>query len=207
MPVRLASRRRRSGSRPIPGSRQVDERRAAAATEVAQLVGDRVLVGRELPVIPSVLDVPEVDAGVLVGKGEADALGWDRPTDGHDSRSHRGSPPMFGWASVSLGGAADAPMEWTGRSVPSLGAKRNPCRPSPPAGMLHAAPRCGDSGGLTALDDDHAGVNRGRLGRRTARAGPGRRAAAAGRGHASRPACAEAGAHRHLSRSAWTTAG
>ena len=49
-----------------PVERQVDERCPAAAAVVAQLIGDEVLVGRELPVVPALLDVPEVDAGVLV---------------------------------------------------------------------------------------------------------------------------------------------
>ena len=70
---------------------QVDEGGAAATAEVAQLIGDEVLVGRELPVVPALLDVPEIDAGVLVREREAELVGRDRSGDGHDARRHRRS--------------------------------------------------------------------------------------------------------------------
>ena len=62
-PLRVAADARRG---------EVHQRPAAAPPEFAQLVGDEVLVGGELPVVPSASDVPEIDAGVLVRKGEAE---------------------------------------------------------------------------------------------------------------------------------------
>ena len=88
----LARRRSRSGSRPTPGEREVDQRSAAAPAEFPELLDDEVVVGGELPVVPSVRDVPQADAGVLVREREAELLGRDRSGDGHDARRHR-SPP------------------------------------------------------------------------------------------------------------------
>ena len=122
---------------------ELHQRRAAAPPVIAQLVGDEVLVGGELPVVPSALDVPEVDAGVLVRKGEADSLGWDRPTDGHDSRSHR-VPPVVDWAPVGVQVPPEPGLEWTGQvchraaAAERVASLRTGCRRSPGDGMLTA---------------------------------------------------------------------
>ena len=72
--------------------RQVDEGATAAAPKVAQLVGDEVLVGGELPVVPALLDVPEIDAGVLVREREAESSGGIGP-ETVMTRGAIGGPP------------------------------------------------------------------------------------------------------------------
>jgi hypothetical protein len=96
---------------------EVHQRRATSPPEVAQLVGQGKLVGTELPVVPSVPDVPQVDAGVLVREREAHAVGRDGAAHGQHSRSH-GMPPLFCWASAGEAGRRGR-SEMDPASVPS----------------------------------------------------------------------------------------
>src|SRR3989337_2255912 len=74
---------------PCSSSRAIS---AAAAPAVGpQLLDHELVVGSELPVVPSVGDVPEADGGVLVREREAELVGWDRTGDGHDAGRHRAS--------------------------------------------------------------------------------------------------------------------
>ena len=69
--------------------RDIHQAGATQRLEPAQLLGDHVLVADQLPVVPAVRHVPQIDAGVLMGQYEAELIGRDRPGDGLDVGAHR----------------------------------------------------------------------------------------------------------------------
>ena len=99
--LREASRGR---ARRRPGCRSTSDPPPAVA-EPGELLEDERLVAGELPVVPSVRDVPQRDLRVLVGQGDPEQVGIDRTEDGLDV-GHRPrcyalrrpgrSPPMPG---------------------------------------------------------------------------------------------------------------
>jgi hypothetical protein len=63
------------------GQGQVHQRAPAASSKRGQLGQDQGVVRGQLPVIPAIRDLPELDAGVLVGQDEAEVGGRHRAKD------------------------------------------------------------------------------------------------------------------------------
>ena len=100
---------------------EVDERGAAAAPEVPQLVGDEVVGRAEGPVVPARRDLPQADAGVLVWKGHPHLVRRDRSAHGHDAFGHRGSSWSVAPAGMQAGRrriGVRARAVWTAGSDP-----------------------------------------------------------------------------------------